>query len=109
VCRKAVQRLKQGTGFTDIAWQDTGSARKLAIIGDHREGQPKGNRCVSTSNVSEIEIAGKSDRHALVHVVHGSKTGLIMPEPRELHELSRRYGRFCGLSMSGAVHNYGAA
>lgn len=37
----------------------------------------------------EIAIAVAQDRHALVHVVHGSKTGLILPELDEIDTLAR--------------------
>ena len=40
---------------------------------------------------SEIILAQSGGRHALVHVVHGSKTGLILPERRELDQLEQRH------------------
>lgn len=40
----------------------------------------------------ELELARQMDRHALVHVVHGSKTGLILPEMAELDALKEEFG-----------------
>jgi len=40
----------------------------------------------------ELELATGMQRHALVHVVHGSKTGLILPELAEIDRLQARYG-----------------
>ncbi|QZH74600.1 MAG: hypothetical protein JY451_13195 [Erythrobacter sp.] len=39
----------------------------------------------------EIEAALAADRHALVHVVHGSKTGLILPGGAELKALAAKW------------------
>ena len=41
---------------------------------------------------AEIGVAHAAGRHPLVHVVHGSKTGLILPEPAELATLADRFG-----------------
>lgn len=41
---------------------------------------------------AEIAWACDEGRHALVHVVHGSKTGLILPGNRELAMLIRKWG-----------------
>ena len=40
----------------------------------------------------EITLALQASQHALVHVVHGSKTGLILPELAEIDVLKARYG-----------------
>ena len=40
----------------------------------------------------EIILAQSDARHALVHVVHGSKTGLILPLKAELDALEQRHG-----------------
>ncbi|GAA4643676.1 hypothetical protein GCM10023115_16360 [Pontixanthobacter gangjinensis] len=40
----------------------------------------------------ELELAQQMNRHALVHVVHGSKTGLILPELAELDLLKAEFG-----------------
>jgi hypothetical protein len=39
-----------------------------------------------------IAEAGAAGRHVLVHVVHGSKTGLIVPSPSDIDALAQRHG-----------------
>ena len=39
-----------------------------------------------------VAEAGRAGRHALVHVVHGSKTGLILPSFAHIDALRRRFG-----------------
>ena len=39
-----------------------------------------------------VEAASVSGRHALIHVVHGSKTGLILPSFAHVDALRRRFG-----------------
>ncbi|MBB5733168.1 hypothetical protein FHS61_002194 [Altererythrobacter atlanticus] len=41
---------------------------------------------------AELAQAASLGRHALIHVVHGSKTGLILPELKEIDDLIARYG-----------------
>lgn len=41
---------------------------------------------------TELTIARDRDRHALLHVVHGSKTGLILPKLAELDALASEFG-----------------
>ncbi|WP_435417476.1 hypothetical protein WAB17_11435 [Parerythrobacter aurantius] len=41
---------------------------------------------------AELVIARDQDRHALLHVVHGSKTGLILPKLREIDLLRQEFG-----------------
>lgn len=41
---------------------------------------------------TELTIARDQDRHALLHVVHGSKTGLILPKLAELDALTAEFG-----------------
>lgn len=55
------------------------------------EGLARSSETITQSIAHEIELAIADDRHALVHVVHGSKTGLILPELSELDRLSREY------------------
>ncbi len=47
---------------------------------------------IAQSLASEIELAKASQRHALVHIVHGSKTGLVLPDLTDLDGLQARYG-----------------
>ncbi len=47
---------------------------------------------IAQSLASEIELAKASNRHALVHIVHGSKTGLVLPDLTDLDELQARFG-----------------
>ena len=62
----------------------------------------------------ELELARQMGRHALVHVVHGSKTGLILPELSEIDALQTEFGGAFTLVvdacqariMSGAVQAY---
>ena len=57
---------------------------------------PEGvSRCSETMTEAigqEITLALQADQHALVHVVHGSKTGLTLPELAEIDALRTRYG-----------------
>jgi hypothetical protein len=41
---------------------------------------------------TELALARGMARHALVHAVHGSKTGLILPELAEIDHLQREWG-----------------
>lgn len=54
-----------------------------------------GQACTSThiyaAIAEQIDLAIMAGRHALVHVVHGSKTGLILPELGELDQLQARF------------------
>ena len=47
---------------------------------------------IAAAIADEIELAHGQGKHALVHVVHGSKTGLILPEAEELDYLENRFG-----------------
>jgi len=56
------------------------------------QGLPQDSTAISDAIAQEIELARAGRRHALVHVVHGSKTGLILPEMAELEGLRAQYG-----------------
>ncbi len=64
--------------------------------------------------ISELNRARAMGKHALVHVVHGSKTGLILPQGEELDRLHAEFpGQFtlvvdaCQARIaSAAVHRY---
>ncbi len=57
---------------------------------------PMGKACsseqITDAFAREISLAIAEDKHALVHVVHGSKTGLVLPELRDLDDLQARFG-----------------
>ncbi len=56
------------------------------------EGRAHSSRQIADDIGLQIEQAHSARRHPLVHVVHGSKTGLILPEPAELATLAERFG-----------------
>jgi hypothetical protein len=47
---------------------------------------------ITAAFVAEIEAAHAAGKHPLVHVVHGSKTGLILPALADVDMLRARYG-----------------
>lgn len=56
------------------------------------QGQARTSQEIATAIAQQIDLAIMAGRHALVHVVHGSKTGLILPEMDDLDQLLARYG-----------------
>jgi selenocysteine lyase/cysteine desulfurase len=56
------------------------------------EGRARDSREIAEAVEIELKLAAAMGRYALVHVVHGSKTGLILPEPAEIDRLRLRYG-----------------
>ncbi len=56
------------------------------------EGIARNTREIHEMVEREIMLAQANSQHALVHVVHGSKTGLILPERSELDRLRERFG-----------------
>ncbi|MEO0461972.1 MAG: hypothetical protein AAF127_02505 [Pseudomonadota bacterium] len=65
--------------LTDIPVRGaTGAARSSAEIAE--------------AMAHEIARAAKEGRHALVHCVHGSKTGLVLPSLAEIDALQARFG-----------------
>lgn len=56
------------------------------------EGRARESGEIVQAIAAEIERARAQDLHALVHVVHGSKTGLILPEITEIDDLATRFG-----------------
>ncbi len=55
------------------------------------EGLACSSATIAESLAQEIELAAGEGKHALVHVVHGSKTGLVLPELRDLDSLRNRF------------------
>ncbi|MFS0737267.1 hypothetical protein ABC347_09475 [Sphingomonas sp. 1P06PA] len=65
--------------LTDIAVRDQqGRARRSGEIADHID--------------AAATTAAARGLHTVVHVVHGSKTGLVLPEPEDLDGLIARHG-----------------
>lgn len=71
-------------GFDDISLIDipvrchAGTARSGAVVAD--------------AMAREIERAISLGKHSLVHAVHGSKTGLVLPDLAEMDALMARFG-----------------
>jgi len=47
---------------------------------------------IAAAMADEIEAARAKDKHSLVHCVHGSKTGLVLPNNTDLKDLIARFG-----------------
>lgn len=56
------------------------------------DGRAHSSHEIAADIEAEIVKAHAARQHPLVHVVHGSKTGLILPEPDELAMLAARFG-----------------
>ena len=56
------------------------------------KGEPREGADITSQIADEIVFAQLLRKHCLVHVVHGSKTGLILPELSELDYLMERFG-----------------
>ncbi|UIP05661.1 hypothetical protein LY632_08020 [Erythrobacter sp. SDW2] len=56
------------------------------------EGEALGSAEIAGQIRTELVIARGQGRHALLHVVHGSKTGLILPKLAELDALIAEFG-----------------
>jgi hypothetical protein len=78
------------------------------------EGLARSSGEIAEDIVREIALASGQGRHTLVHVVHGSKTGLILPELPEIDALLAAYGDHVSLVVdacqaritSEALHAY---
>ncbi len=55
-------------------------------------GQPQESRLVAADFAKSIEKSLAADRFPLVHVVHGSKTGLVLPHLDDVDALRARFG-----------------
>jgi hypothetical protein len=71
-----------GLGGTEVAMVD------VPVRDDDGYGRHSGEIAAAI----EAEIAGAGGRHVLVHIVHGSKTGLILPKPADVDALRARHG-----------------
>lgn len=56
------------------------------------EGRARSSADMAGAIDVEIEMAQGLDQHTLVHVVHGSKTGLILPDLADIDAIQRRWG-----------------
>ncbi|MEA3015962.1 MAG: hypothetical protein QOI38_684 [Sphingomonadales bacterium] len=56
------------------------------------EGRPRPSAEIARRMDEAIAGARAAGRHVLVHAVHGSKTGLILPSPDDLDALAARHG-----------------
>jgi hypothetical protein len=56
------------------------------------KGLARTSEAVAADIETELALAHGMARHALVHAVHGSKTGLILPEMAEIDQLQRERG-----------------
>ncbi len=56
------------------------------------DGLARSSAEIADAIAAEAEPAIAAGRHVLVHVVHGSKTGLILPEMSEIRALKARFG-----------------
>lgn len=65
----------------------------IPVRGD--EGDARRSREMRDLIAAELAQTVAHGKHALLHVVHGSKTGLILPKMRELRELADEYGNHC--------------
>jgi hypothetical protein len=61
-----------------------------------RQGRPRPSGEVAARMDEAIHGAKAAGRHALVHVVHGSKTGLILPSLADIDRLQRAHGDSIG-------------
>ncbi|MDX1703220.1 MAG: hypothetical protein R3235_02925 [Altererythrobacter ishigakiensis] len=80
----ATEKGRPVAGFGDVSMADV-PVRCTA-------GEARCSETISQAIEQEIVLAQASDKHALVHVVHGSKTGLILPELSEIDALKARFG-----------------
>jgi hypothetical protein len=56
------------------------------------KGLARTSEAVAADIETELALARGMSRHTLVHAVHGSKTGLILPEPAEIDRIQREWG-----------------
>lgn len=66
-------------------------------------GEARGSREIAQAIRAEIVRAVENGQHALLHVVHGSKTGLILPRLSEIDALRAEFGAGPGGGLSIVV------
>lgn len=77
-------RAVPGMGETEVEMVD------IAVRDD--EGRARRSAGIAAGMDQAIEAAARAGRHVLVHVVHGSKTGLILPSLVDIDALRARHG-----------------
>ncbi len=55
-------------------------------------GKARSSAEIASDMAGEIEVAQARGEHALVHCVHGSKTGLVLPDLSDIDALQARFG-----------------
>ncbi len=61
------------------------------------EGRPRPSAEIAERMDEAVVVAAAAGRHVLVHVVHGSKTGLILPSLEDIDALRARHGSWVTL------------
>src|SRR3546814_624976 len=79
VAQTAVDPAFAGTELIDVALRDDA-------------GHPRASAAVAAELALHIERAAAHGRRAVVHVVHGSKSGLTLPAIDDIERLAVRYG-----------------
>lgn len=69
-----------------------GTVRLVSVPVRGPDGSPCHSDDMLLSIGAAVEAALAADRHPLVHVVHGSKTGLILPSLDHIDAIRRRHG-----------------
>lgn len=97
VAQSAIDPAFAGTVLVDVAVRDA-------------SGQPRRSSDVATDLSQQVEKAGANGRRAVVHVVHGSKSGLTLPAIDDVERLVAAHGEAmtvvvdaCQLRISPAV------
>lgn len=69
-----------------------GDVRVVSLPVRDEAGLPVTSQAMAAAIEAEVLAAVRSGRRALVHVVHGSKTGLVLPRFAEIDDLRARFG-----------------
>ncbi len=56
------------------------------------DGMARSSREICAAMCAEVQAAMAENKHSLVHIVHGSKTGLVLPELADLDALIKEFG-----------------
>lgn len=101
VAQAAIDPAFAGTELIDVAVRDAA-------------GNPRASAAVTAELSLHVERAAANGRRAVVHVVHGSKTGLTLPALADVERLAARHGDdmtvvvdACQLRITAAtIHQY---
>ena len=72
-------------------------------------GRPRPSAEIAAKMDDAIEAAAAAGRHVLVHVVHGSKTGLILPSLADIDRIGARHGNHITLLVDACQARITAA